>query len=165
MSKKTFLEIGMLLLILVLSTILNVPIVKPNLEQLLTERMIDIYGGADNAGYGSFPNPFPIPCDGRGWHNPMDLVTPKSKVILFAEVTYNAWPVQNNNVTFILEGPQGYSIIMYAVTNEIGVANVVFEMPWPDENPESLLGCWNATATATIGGVTVADSMLFIIHI
>jgi hypothetical protein len=128
---------------------------------MVLAQYIDLYGGAENNGYGSFPNPFPDPYNGRGYNNPMDLVTPKSKVILFAEVTYNTWPVQNKNVTFLLEGPNGYSSIMYALTNANGVANVTFEMPWPDENPESLMGCWNATATATIGYVAVADAMLF----
>jgi len=122
---------------------------------------IDLYGGAENNGYGSFPNPFPDPFGGRGWHQPMDLVTPRSEVIFYAWVAYNMDPVAYDDVTFLIEGPQGYSSIMYALTNANGVANVTFEMPWSDENPESLMGCWNATATATVGDVTVADSMLF----
>jgi hypothetical protein len=122
---------------------------------------IDLYGGAENNGYGSFPDPFPDPFGGRGWHQPMDLVTPRSEVIFYAWVAYNMDPVAYDDVTFLIEGPQGYSYAMYARTGENGIAYVTFEMPWPRENPEGLMGIWNVTATTYVNGVEVVDVMSF----
>jgi len=129
-------------------------------DQLIPE-FIDLYGGAENNGYGSFPDPFPDPFGGRGWHQPMDLVTPRSEVIFYAWVAYNMDPVAYDDVTFLIEGPQGYSYAMYARTGENGIAYVTFEMPWPRENPEGLMGIWNVTATTYVNGVEVVDVMSF----
>ncbi|MEM1589127.1 MAG: cohesin domain-containing protein, partial [Candidatus Bathyarchaeia archaeon] len=68
-------------------------------------RQIDVYGGASNAGYGPFPDPWPRPYGGQGPNKPMDLVIPQSEVVLYASVLYNYWPVQSKDVCFEVEGP------------------------------------------------------------
>jgi hypothetical protein len=141
-------------------------------------RFIDVYGGADNAGYGSIP--FPAPYGGQGLNKPMDLVIPQSEVTLFADVLYNYWPVQSKDVNFEVEGPyehkfnetsqqwyyekkQNWFILLKetARTNASGVANISFAMPWYCVNPESLLGVWKVTATVNIRDQVVTDTLYF----
>jgi hypothetical protein len=135
-------------------------------------RFIDVYGGAVNAGYGSIP--FPAPFGGQGLGKPMDLVIPQSEVTLFADVLYNYWPVQQKDVNFEVEGPyihengefipkQNWFILLKetARTDENGVANISFAMPWPCIDPESLLGVWKVTATVNIRDVVVVDVLYF----
>jgi hypothetical protein len=135
-------------------------------------RFIDVYGGADNAGYGS--TPFPAPYGGQGLNKPMDLVIPQSEVTLFADVLYNFWPVQSKDVNFEVEGPydhvngqyipkQNHFVLLKetARTNEDGVATISFAMPWYCVNPESLLGVWKVTATVNIRDQVVMDTLYF----
>jgi len=135
-------------------------------------RFIDVYGGADNAGYGSIP--FPAPYGGQGLNKPMDLVIPQSEVTLFADVLYNYWPVQSKDVNFEVEGPYDHVNGQYipkqnkfvllketARTNEDGVATISFAMPWYCVNPESLLGVWKVTATVNIRDQVVTDTLYF----
>ncbi len=149
---------------------------------LITQgRNIDLYGGADNAGYGPFPDPFPAPYGGQGPNMPMDLVIPQSEVVLYANVTYNYWPVQQKDVGFEVEGPylhlynessqtwyyelaQGnYSILLKETdrSDANGVASITFAMPWPCVDPESLLGVWKVTAAVNIRDVVVTDTLYF----
>ncbi|MEM3490049.1 MAG: cohesin domain-containing protein, partial [Nitrososphaerota archaeon] len=135
-------------------------------------RFIDVYGGANNAGYGSIP--FPAPYGGQGLNKPMDLVIPQSEVTLFADVMYNYWPVQSKDVGFEVEGPFDHVNGQYiprnnkfvllketARTDENGVATISFAMPWYCEDPESLLGVWKVTATVNIRDVVVMDTLYF----
>jgi len=138
------------------------------------KRMIDVYGGASNAGYGPFPDPWPAPYGGQGPNKPMDLVIPQSEVVLYANVTYNFWPVQQKDVNFEVEGPyehvngqlvpkQSWFILLKttARTDENGVAKITFAMPWPCISPEDLLGVWKVTATVNIRDVIVNDTLYF----
>jgi hypothetical protein len=142
-------------------------------------RYIDVYGGADNAGYGSIP--FPAPFGGQGLGNPMDLVIPQSEVTLFVDVMYNYWPVQSKEVNFEVEGPylhlfnetsqewyyepmQTWFILLKetAVSDTDGIATISFAMPWPCENPwGTLLGVYKVTATVNIRDTVVIDTMYF----
>jgi hypothetical protein len=130
-------------------------------------RVLDLYGGALIEGYGS--HPFPPPYGGQGPHNTMDLVTPQSEVKLFANVTYNYWPVQNKMVGFEVEfwpnmsAPSSEMILLKqtALTDTEGVASIMFEMPWPCDNPEDLLGKWKVTATVSISDVRINDTLWF----
>lgn len=137
-------------------------------------RMIDVYGGASNAGYGPFPAPWPAPYGGQGPNKPMDLVIPQSEVVLYADVTYNYWPVQQKDVNFEVEGPyehvngqyikkQSWFILLKetARTDADGVAIITFAMPWPCINPESLLGVYIVTATVNIRDIIVTDTLYF----
>jgi hypothetical protein len=122
-------------------------------------RVLDLYGGALNRGYGS--HPFPAPYGGQGPHNPMDLVIPQAEVCLFAEVTYNYWPVQNKLVGFEVEYPCSQGILMKrtVATDTEGIAMLCFEMPWPCDDPESLFGVWKVTATVDISDTRINDTM------
>ena len=136
-------------------------------------RFIDLYGGAYNAGHGLYP--FPAPYGGQGLNNPMDLVIPQSEVKLFARVEYNCWPVQQKIVNFEIEGPfekddQGglvekpsYQIWakLTAITDEDGIATLVFRMPWPCEDPYNITGIWKITATVNLYDEIVTDTMIF----
>jgi hypothetical protein len=154
----------------------------------LPGRVIDVYGGAENDGYGTFPLPFPAPFGGQGPNNPMDLVFPQSEIILFANLTYNFWPVQRKDVGFEVEGPydhlynatsqewyyapkQNHFILLKesARTDENGVAFITFAMPWPCDNPEDLLGVWKVTVTGDIRDVVCMDTLYYyydyVVHI
>jgi hypothetical protein len=139
-------------------------------------RYLDLYGGADNAGYGSIP--FPAPYGGQGLGVPMDLVIPQSEVTLFVDLMYNYWPVQNKEVNFEVEGPydhlfnetsqewyyaprENYHILlkMTAISDTDGVATITFAMPWPCEGPD--LGVYLVTATSLVRDEVVIDTMYF----
>jgi len=145
--------------------IVDVPLAAPvngtyTITTALPGRMLDLYGGAVNNGYGSIP--FPPPYGGQGLNQPMDLVIPQSQVTLFANVTYNYWPVSQKTVTFKVQDPSGKEwTTLTAVTNDYGVATVTFRMPWPWTNPESLFGEWKVTATVDVGDVVMVDTMTF----
>jgi hypothetical protein len=144
----------------------------------LPGRMIDLYGGAVNMGYGSLP--FPEPYGGQGPNMPMDLVLPQSWVQLCVNVTYNYWPVQHKLVGFEVQNstadcddpdPEFTTFVkLFAFTDENGVACVGFRMPWPCDDPEGqLFGLWRVTATVSVGDVVMTDVMDFkydyLIHI
>jgi hypothetical protein len=122
-------------------------------------RVIDLYGGAINRGYGSLP--FPEPYGGQGPHNPMDLVIPQAEVHLFAYVSYNYWPVQNKLVGFEVEGPEGILLKRTAATDCDGYATIAFEMPWRCDDPEAMFGLWTVTATVDISDTRINDTMVF----
>jgi hypothetical protein len=122
-------------------------------------RVIDLYGGALNRGYGSLP--FPEPYGGQGPNNPMDLVIPQAEVHLFAYVSYNYWPVQNKLVGFEVEGPEGILLKRTAATDCDGYATIAFEMPWRCDDPEAMFGLWTVTATVDISDTRINDTMEF----
>jgi hypothetical protein len=92
----------------------------------------------------------------------MDLVTPQSQVYLFANVTYNYWPVQSKLVSFEVDMPNGTVYLKrQALTDENGVAMITFRMPWPCVNPEGLFGVWHEIETCEVADVTINDTMAF----
>ena len=126
----------------------------------LPGRQIDLYGGAVNGGYGKVP--FPAPYGGQGPNQPMDLVIPQSEVTLFANVTYNLWPVRNKRVTFTVKDPYGnVRFTLVSLTNDSGIAKVTFRMPWPAEDPENLFGVWNVIATVSVADESINDTLSF----
>jgi len=145
-------------------------------------RIIDLYGGAVNDGYGVLVGSpylqFPAPYGGQGPNHWMDIVFPQSWVYLNANVTYNYWPVQSKDVGFEIEGPyehisnqQGDFYVplpsykvwakFTATTDSNGVATYAYRMPWPCDNPDSITGVWKITSTVTIADIVVNDTMLF----
>lgn len=123
-------------------------------------RAIDLYGGANNMGYGS--SPFPEPYGGQGPNADMDLVIPQSMVCLYAKVTYNDYPVQSKLVSFEVEGPGFIKPVKFtSLSNSDGIAKVCFRMPWPCEDPERTLGTYTVTATVNIADEIVSDTMSF----
>jgi hypothetical protein len=139
-----------------------------------TGRWIDVYGGASNAGYGPFPEAWPVGYGGQGQNQPMEIVIPQSEVVLFVNLTYNLWPVQQKDVGFEVEGPyehvgeeyilKGIQFVVLketARTDENGQAKITFAMPWPCTDPESLLGVYKVTVTANLRDVIVTDTLYF----
>jgi len=132
----------------------------------LPGRAIDLFGGAVNSGFSTLVGApylqFPAPYGGQGPNAPMDLVEPESLVYLNANVTYNGYAVQNKEVAFEVDYPNGTEYTkLTGVTDSNGTASVSFRMPWPSDNPESLFGIWDVTATAQLADVTINDSMPF----
>lgn len=116
----------------------------------LPGRVIDVY------------TQYPAPYGGQGPNKPSDMFTPQSLVILYANVTYNFWPVQNKLVSFEIKDPQGNVWdVKCAVTDRNGVATTSFRMPWPCDNPESLFGVWTVVGTVDIADVVVSDTLQF----
>jgi len=133
-------------------------------------RVIDLYGGAVNSGYGTelgysysgIGVIWPAPYGGQGPNKPMDLVIDQSQVWLFANVTYHGWPVQSKRVDFEVLKPDGTTYTkLSAITDSNGVAYVTFRMPWPCENPESLFGKWKVIATCSLADEVITDTMEF----
>ena len=153
-------------------------------------RIIDVYGGAVNRGYGTAHGTsykgvgviWPSPYGGQGVGGNMDLVIPQSVVYLFAYVTYNCWPVQSKDVGFEIEGPYeqegwtpeqpvpraAYHVRKYSnrtdtgdCQNPGGVAWIKFQMLWPCDNPEEYLGKYKVTVSVDICGVVVTDVLWF----
>jgi len=136
---------------------------------------IDVYGGAENDGYGSFPDPFPAPYGGQGLDQPMDLVAPQSDVTIYANVTANGLPAQQVDVKFGIEGPyeklpngtlvkgQRWQIWgeEMSTTDMSGVATLTYRMPWVCDDPDGITGIWKIKATARISDVDFVDTMLF----
>jgi hypothetical protein len=116
----------------------------------LPGRVIDLY------------TQYPAPYGGQGPRNPSDMFWPQKLVILYAYVTYNYWPVQQKIVAFeIVDPAQHVWDKKTAITDENGVAQVSFRMPWPCDNPESLIGVWTVTATVDIACIVVNDTLSF----
>jgi len=99
---------------------------------------------------------------GQGQLVPSDMFWPQQPVCLYANVTYNDWPEQLKDVAFQIVDPHGTTWgVIYARTNESGIAKACFTLPWPVPNPEDYLGVWNITATVDIAGQIVSDLVQF----
>jgi hypothetical protein len=132
----------------------------------LPGRVIDVYGGIEG-------EVFPAPYGGQGPNNPMDLVYPQKEVILYVDVSYNWWPVQQKDVGFEIEGPyyHGTNIkkpvqrpFLLKLTNRTdsdGRTWVKFRIPWYCDNPDEMLGQYHVTVTVDIACVVVMDTLVF----
>ena len=131
-----------------------------NIVTALPGRMIDLY------------TQYPAPYGGQGSDNPSDMFGPQGIVYLYANVTYNYWPVTNEDVGFEIEGPfdqeTGLPLPRYQIwykgsarTDKDGVAWIKYQLPWPCEDPEGLFGKWKVTATVDICEVIVMDTLTF----
>lgn len=105
---------------------------------------------------------YPAPYGGQGPNNPSDMFWPQKEVILYANVTYNYWPVQHKIVAYeIIDSEEKVWDKMTAITDEYGVAEVRFRMPWPCDDPESLFGAWSVIATVDIACIVINDTLQF----
>jgi hypothetical protein len=91
------------------------------------------------------------PYSGAGLNESSDAFAPTENVFLYANATYNMWPVQNIPVLFQVFGPpnavQNITLTMSAVSNEDGVAETSFSIPWLPPNPERVVfGIWTVLA-------------------
>lgn len=113
-------------------------------------RMIDLY------------DQYPAPFGGQGLQMPSDMFWPQKQVELYANVTYNYWPVQEKDVAFEVRNPQGGLVtIQVARTDANGVAHTWYRIPWPCDNPETLFGVWTVTATVDLACIVITDTMQF----
>jgi hypothetical protein len=93
------------------------------------------------------------PINGFGFGMPSDAFAPDENVVLFAYVTYNSAPVQNVLVSYQVYGPlnnvQNISFNLVAKTNDAGLAQVNFTIPWHNVNSEVVIfGEWTVVARA-----------------
>jgi hypothetical protein len=91
------------------------------------------------------------PYSGVGSNESSDSFGPLEVVFLYANVTYNMWPVQNIPVSFQVFGPsnpvQNITIGLSSTSNETGVAEVSFSIPWLPPEPETVVfGYWTVVA-------------------
>lgn len=105
---------------------------------------------------------YPKPYGGQGLFQDSDMFWPQKEVILYASVTYNEWPEQNKDVVFQIIDPDGVTwAILYARTNEMGVATTSFRLPWPCDTPEDWFGEWTVIATVDVAGEIKNDTLHF----
>lgn len=105
---------------------------------------------------------YPFPYGGQGLNETSDMFWPQQEVVLFANVTYNEWPVQNKDVSFQIIAPDGIVRAVFVDrTDENGVATVSFRMNWPCKDPEDLFGEWTVIASVDIAGQVVRDFLWF----
>jgi hypothetical protein len=106
------------------------------------------------------------PFNGKGINQSSDAFAPQELVVLYALITYNDAPVAQKLVAFQASGPanplQNITTVGSGTTDEDGIANFSFRIPWPDDNPqEEILGTWFAIATVSIADQTVVDTLTF----
>jgi len=116
----------------------------------LEGRIIDVY------------TQYPAPYGGQGPNNPSDLFWPQKEVELYANVTYDWWPVQQKDVAFEIRDPAGLLwTTLVGRTDEYGVASVAFRIPWPCDNPEELFGVWTVSASVDVACIIISDTLWF----
>jgi len=103
---------------------------------------------------------------GQGINQSGGIFKSREKVILSVLLTSDEKPVPNKLVSFEVRGPRNQYINMtiyrVASTNESGIAEISFAIPWPDENPETIiLGVWNAVSTVDVDCQVYADTLEF----
>lgn len=106
------------------------------------------------------------PFSGKGINQSSDAFAPQELVILYALVTYNDAPVAQKPVAFQVSGPPNpiLNITTFgaAPTNQDGIAEFSFRIPWPNTNPEEqVFGTWFCIATVSIADETVVDTLTF----
>jgi len=105
---------------------------------------------------------YPAPFGGQGPNMPSDMFWPQKEVILYADVTYNWWPMQQKLVGFEVEDPTGTVWAKLSnVTDVNGQAWFKFRLPWPCDDPESLFGVWHITATVDVACTVINDTLDF----
>jgi hypothetical protein len=107
-----------------------------------------------------------MPFNGMGINQSSDAFEPQELVILYALVTYNEDPIANKLVTFQVNNPanafQNITVVGVSSTNQSGIAQFSFRIPWPSENAEQIVfGEWSAIATVDIAEQVVVDTLTF----
>jgi len=120
----------------------------------LDKRYIDVY------------TQYPEPYGGQRRMHDADTYAPQSLVIMYAYVTYNRWPIQNEPVKFEIHGPynqiQNITLYRTAFTNSTGYATISFRIDWPCEYPETIaFGKWTVYGSTQLDGVNMTDKLDF----
>jgi hypothetical protein len=103
---------------------------------------------------------------GRGANQSSDMFESQELVILYALVTYNDNPIANKLVAFHVNGPPNPFENMTAGgssgTNESGIAEFSFRIPWPVQMPETkVFGEWSVVASVDVADERVTDTLTF----
>jgi hypothetical protein len=103
---------------------------------------------------------------GQGANQSSDMFAPQDLVILYAFVSYENSSVANKLVAYQVIGPpnsfQNITASGSASSNQSGVAEFSFRIPWPSEEPEEkVFGQWYVVATVDIADQTVVDTLTF----
>jgi hypothetical protein len=108
--------------------------------------------------YDQYPDPF----GGQGFYQSSDMFWPQKDVELYANVTYNEWPMTNKLVGFEVRGPHNELVdLLMAVSDYYGVAHTTYHIPWPCDDPEYWFGVWTITATVDVVCIVVHDTLQF----
>ncbi len=107
-----------------------------------------------------------VPFDGKGFNQSSDAFQPQELLILYGLVTYNDNPIPNKLVGFQVNNPanafQNMTVTGTSASNESGIAEFSFRIPWPFENAEEIIfGEWSAIATVDIAGDVAVDTLAF----
>jgi hypothetical protein len=108
------------------------------------------------------------PFDGKGANQSSDAFEPQELVILYAQVTYNDYPVALKLVAFKVNGPpntlENITVTGSSTTNDSGIAEFSFRIPWPSTDPEKkVFGEWNVISPVDIADVRVVDTLTFLV--
>ena len=103
---------------------------------------------------------------GRGANQSSDMFQAQELVVLYASVIYNDYPVVNKLVAFAVNGPanpfENETVYGSSATNESGMAEFRFRIPWPAEMPEiRVFGEWFVVATVDVADQRVTDTLTF----
>jgi len=100
---------------------------------------------------------YPYPHGGQGPHEPSEAFAPQDEVILYANVTYNDWPVQSVSVVFtVSDSEDEFLTLLTDTTNENGVAQVSLRIPSTD-----VFGSWSVLATVQLADEVCSDTLTF----
>jgi hypothetical protein len=103
---------------------------------------------------------------GIGVNQSSDMFQPQELVVLYALVTYNDNPIANKLVAFHADGPsnpfENETAGGSSSTNERGIAEFSFRIPWPVEMPEAkVFGEWTVIATVDVADQRLVDTLTF----
>lgn len=103
---------------------------------------------------------------GIGVNQSSDMFQSQELVILYALVTYNDNPIANKLVAFHADGPsnpfENETAGGSSSTNESGIAEFSFRIPWPVEMPETkVFGEWTVIATVDVADQRLVDTLTF----
>ncbi|NWG10520.1 hypothetical protein HXY33_02030 [Candidatus Bathyarchaeota archaeon] len=99
---------------------------------------------------------------GIGNYTPSGSFGPAELVFLYANVTYNGWPIQNEIVAFEALAPHGdLFTILSGLTNASGIATASYRLPFSKNDPLEWFGNWTIIASADVADVVVYDTLKF----
>ncbi len=100
-----------------------------------------------------------------GQNTTSNIFTPFDQIQLTANVTYRNATQPDILVTFKVQGPSNAAnptnITTVATTNATGQAESVFRLPADNQNEDSSIGKWQATATIQADNSTLQQSLSF----
>ncbi len=99
---------------------------------------------------------------GEGPWTPDGFFGPEDEVYLYANVSYNGWPVVSVMVAFeVRTANDTIFTVSGVVTDQEGTAEMTFRLPRAEILTEPYYGNWTVTAAVTIAEVLVNDTLQF----